>query len=307
MPPHWPRRESPSPTLVGNFDRAEAEVPAASHPLLRPKSDVPNPPQAAPQLPEAVGRGPGDGTKEARGPASALAPRLPESPPPQPKPRPAPHPAPGRGSSGSPAGTRRIVSAAAAVLERPPRARAQFGRCSRPRPGLAPPPPFVDAGQAGAVGCAAAAPGPGSEAPGGEEAARSGPGPRVRRRPAEGLRRPRPARPSRALDRSVPVRGRGSCQKGSSARACRAGNQAPPSGATPGPGLLGCQAVPAGDSRPLGAWAVSCDSPPRPGPCLSRTPLEASVSALACQTLPCVPVLTSPSHPNPRGRRFTRG
>ncbi|KAG8522158.1 Polyhomeotic-like protein 2 [Galemys pyrenaicus] len=50
----------------------------------------------------------------------------------------------------------------------------------RPRRGLAPLPPFVDARRAGAVECAAAAPGPGSEAPGGEEAARPGPGPRAR-------------------------------------------------------------------------------------------------------------------------------
>lgn len=92
---------------------------------------------------------------------------------------------------------------------RAPAARAQSGRRPRPRPGLAPPPPFVDAGQAGAVGCAAAAPGPGSEAPGGEEEARPGSGPCARRRPAVGLRRPRPARPSRALDRSVPLAGEG--------------------------------------------------------------------------------------------------
>lgn len=56
-----------------------------------------------------------------------------------------------------------------------------------------------------AVGCAAAAPGPGSEAPGAEDAAR--PGPRSRRRWAEGLRRPRPVRPGRAPDRSVLPRG----------------------------------------------------------------------------------------------------
>lgn len=56
-----------------------------------------------------------------------------------------------------------------------------------------------------AVGCAAAAPGPGSEAPGAEDAAR--PGPRFRRRRAEGLRRPRPVRPGRAPDRSVLPRG----------------------------------------------------------------------------------------------------
>lgn len=221
--------------------------------LPTPKAQVPNrhgPRRGAWRARGGAGRG--ERTKEARGAASALGPRLPEAPPraAQAPPRASLRPRRRRPREPSRDAPHCLHGGRS---PRAPAARAQSSRCPRPRPGLAPPPPFVVAGPAGAVGCAAAAPGPGSEAPGGEEAAHPGSGLRVRRRPAEGLRRPRPARPSRALDRSVPVRGRGSCQERSAARAPRAGDRAPPSGATPGPGLPGCQAVPARDSRPLGA------------------------------------------------------
>ncbi|KAK1340239.1 hypothetical protein QTO34_018805 [Cnephaeus nilssonii] len=237
---------APGHRATGDFRRGEGRRPSGA---ARPPTPKPRSLTAAGRAasPGGHGAGPGDRTKEACGPASAPAPRLPEAPPraAQAPPRASPRPRRRRPREPSRDAPHCLHGGCS---PRAPAARAQSSRCPRPRPGLAPPPPFVVAGPAGAVGCAAAAPGPGSEAPGGEEAARPGPGLRARRRPAEGLRRPRPARPSRALDRSVPVRGRGSCQEGSAARAPRAGNRAPPFGATPGPGLLGCQAVPARDS-----------------------------------------------------------
>lgn len=177
-------------------------------PLRKPIADVPNTPQASLRRPEGAGRGRRGRTKEARSLVSALAPRLLEATPPTAQSPPRASPRPRRRRPREPCRDARHCLRGG-CSPRAPAARAQSGRCPLPRPGLAPPPPFVDTGQAGAVGCAAAAPGPGSEAPGGEEEARPGPGPCARRRPAEGLRRPRPARPSRALDRSVPVAGEG--------------------------------------------------------------------------------------------------
>ncbi|KAJ8781075.1 hypothetical protein J1605_001118 [Eschrichtius robustus] len=185
------------------------------------------------------------------------------------------------------------------------RARA-IRRRPHPRPGLAPPPPFVDAGPAGTVGCAAAAPGPGSEAPGGEEAARLGPGPRARRRPAEGLRRPRPARPSRALDRSVPVAGEGFSP-----------------GGVPRPALV---ALDTGHRPPvpLPARAYSAARPcqpailalPAPGRCPAPTPSSGTLPAPHFPGSRCVTFgvpdasvcpRTPPTHPGlgPPGRCFT--
>ena len=87
------------------------------------------------------------------------------------------------------------VSAAAAALERPTHTHA-IRRRSHLYPGLPPLPHFVDASSVGAVGCGAAALGPGSEAPGGEEAARPA------RDPVRGGGQPRgcvdPARPGPA-------------------------------------------------------------------------------------------------------------
>ena len=163
-------------------------------------------------------------------------------------------------------------------------------RRPHPHPGLAPLPPFVDAGSAGAVGCAAAAPGPGSEAPGGEEAARPGPGPRARRRPAEGLRRPRPARPSRALDRSVSVAGEGFSPGG----VLRPTLVAPDNGHRP-PVPFPARAYSA--ARPCQPATLAlpapgrCPAPPPPrrGPCLPLTPPAAVASPSACPTLPLCP------------------
>lgn len=235
------------------------------------------------------------------------------SAPPLPRPRPAARPAPPRALAPPPA-----EAAAGAVPDAPhclrggcsPRAPAARARAtpaaarapapaSRPRPGLAPRPPFVDAGQAGAVGCAAAAPGPGSEAPGGEKAARPGPGPRASRRPAEGLRRPRPARPSRALDRSVPGRGRGSRQEGGR------GPRSPPwksgtaLGAPSGPGLRGCQAVPVAALARLAPGRCPVPLPRLPGDPAGPSPLEA-LCHLGAPQLPRPQAPHTPPQPRPR-------
>ena len=106
------------------------------------------------------------------------------------------------------------VSTAAAALERPMCTRA-IRLHSHFYPGLAPLPHFVDASSAGAVERAAAALGPGSEAPGGEEAARPA------RDPTQGGGWPRgcvvPARPGPAgpWTGQCPWRGRGSRPEGS--------------------------------------------------------------------------------------------
>jgi hypothetical protein len=178
--------------------------------------------------------------------------------------RPAPPPAwprPGGGGPGAVPDAPHCLRGAAA-LQRP--SRAQPGLAPQPRP--ASPLPFVEGDQAAEVGCAVAAPGPGSEAPGGEEAARPGPGHRARQRRAEGLRRPRPARPSRALDRSVPGRGKGSRGRGCAPRR--------KTGAALGAARGRPTRLPGSasrDARPLGAGEVP--AVPRPG---SRRPRRAA-------------------------------
>lgn len=194
------------------------------------------------------GRGAGLGrTKEARGPR-----RLPPRPAP---PRPAlapprrrrPGSRPGRAALSPRRRSPRALAVAGSPPTRPPAARPRA-----PRPLSRPPGP--------AVGCAAAAPGPGSEAPGAEDAAR--PGPRSRRRRAEGLRRPRPVRPGRAPDRSVLPRG----------------------------GIAPCQerASPWASRRPLGrAAALGLRGGPEPPP-LPAPPASAAAPGLPCPAGTCI-------------------
>lgn len=270
--------------------------------LRRRRGHVPAPKPPVPKVPNR--RGPRRASRRAGGGArrphkgsgrpgfrAGAPPPAGPAPPRAARPRPAPPPAPGGGGRGSPAGTRRIVSTAAAALERPPRARHPAvarapAPASRPRrPLLSPARPVR------------------SDAPR-QPRAPARRLPADRRRPARardsapGGARPRgcvgPARPGPAGPRTGQCRaGEGCSPGGSAARAPRAPNRAPPFGAAPGPGLLGCQAVPAAALPP---GARRCPAPP---PLLGDPPAPRSRGGLCRQTLPCVPVRVPPRAPAP--------
>ncbi|KAG8506895.1 Polyhomeotic-like protein 2 [Galemys pyrenaicus] len=221
-----------------------------------------------------------------------------------------PGPASGGGGRGSPAGTRRIVSAAAAALERPPRARNPAAArapaaASRPcRPLLTP---------AGPVR---------SNAPRQPRApARRLPADRRRparaRDPAPGGARPRgcvgPARPGPAgpWTGQCPWRGRGSRLEG--VRGPRSphweAGTALRCHSRPGPTQLPGRASPR--LSPSCRLGGSRFLPPTAGyPDGLKQPPEAAVSTSACQMLPCAPRSSHPPpppRPRPPGTAGDRG